>query len=223
VAPNVPKILVDIAGRPFAVHQIARLKAAGFDDLVYCIGHRGDEVEAALGDGRQWGVRIRYVRDGPVPLGTGGALFRALDELGDAFLVLYGDSYLMCDYQDVVRAFSESGRLGLMTVYENKNRFDRSNVQFDAGRIVRYDKRLVTPEMHHIDYGLGVLRRDAFAGRSRGDAFDLVDIYQALVARGELAGYEVSDRFYEIGSPAGLEETRRLLETRNLDMKSMKP
>jgi NDP-sugar pyrophosphorylase family protein len=210
VTQTVPKVLVDVAGQPFAVRQIELLKRHGLTDLVFCVGHLGDVIENTLRDGAPWGVRIRYSHDGPIARGTGGALRQALSQLGEAFFVLYGDSYLDCDYQAVGRAFQAAGRSGLMTVYRNENRWDRSNVQFDDGRIVRYDKRTATPVMRHIDYGLGVLRRTAFDAHV-ADAFDLVDVYQDLIARNDLAGFEVSDRFYEIGSPAGLEETRRYL------------
>lgn len=211
VTREVPKALVEVAGKPFAIHQIDLLKAHGLVDLVYCIGHLGGVIEGTLDDGREWGVRIRYVHDGPVQRGTGGALRHALPHLGDAFLVLYGDSYLDCDYQAVVRAFLTSGRSGLMTVCRNDNRWDRSNVRFEGGRILRYDKEAATPDMRHIDYGLGVFRASAFASHAEDETFDLVSVYQALLANDDLAGVEVPGRFYEIGSPAGLEETRAYL------------
>ena len=68
--------------------------------------------------------------------------------------------------------------------------------------------------MRHIDYGLGVFRHSAFAEPVDGQAFDLAEVYQDLLKRDDLAGYEVSARFYEIGSVAGLEETRRYLAGR---------
>ena len=205
---------MDVAGKPFAVHQIELLKSHGLQDLVFCIGHLGHLVREALGDGSRWGVRIRYVEDGDGPRGTGGALRRAVDRLGERFLVLYGDSYLECDYEGIIQAFLDGGCAGLMTVLRNDNQWDRSNIQFEDGRIVRYDKQSAAPEMHHIDYGLGALHHSALSGRTPEDAFDLVEVYQALVATGNLAGFEVTQRFYEIGSPRGLEETRAHLACR---------
>jgi NDP-sugar pyrophosphorylase family protein len=171
------------------------------------VGHLGEKVRDWLADGARWGVRIRYVFDGERLLGTGGALRRALPLLGDPFFVLYGDSYLECDYGSVEQAFVSSGKSGLMTVYRNDDRWDRSNVQFADGRIVRYDKVNRTSDMRHIDYGLGSLRHSVFGGRKDGEVFDLAVIYQDLVARDDLAGFEVADRFFEIGSPSGLAET----------------
>ena len=207
---TIPKSLVDVAGRPFVVHQLALLRAAGIPRVVLCLGHLGEQVEALLGDGRGHGVEVAYSYDGGTLLGTGGALRRALPLLGERFLVLYGDSYLRCDYAAIARAFVASGARGLMTVYRNDGAHDASNVSFADGKILRYEKGV--PGMTYIDYGLGALRGDTLAGYPEGERFDLVRVYQALLARDELAGYEVHERFYEIGSPRGLAETRALLE-----------
>jgi NDP-sugar pyrophosphorylase family protein len=211
VTERMPKSLVDVAGRPFAEHQIELLRAHGLGDLIFVVGHLGHMVQEAIGDGARWGVSVRYVFDGERPLGTGGALRHALSELGDPFFVMYGDSYLECDYRAVEQAFADSGALGLMTVCRNDNRWDRSNVLYDGGRIVAYDKTAPAAGMRHIDYGLGVLRHRAFDGWPPGDAFDLAAVYRRLLAEGELAGFDVGHRFYEIGSHAGLAETRRHL------------
>lgn len=211
MAERVPKVLVDVAGQPFAVHQIELLREHGLTDIVFCVGHLGERVAATLGDGSRWGVTLKYAFDGPILLGTGGALRMALPLLGDAFWVLYGDSYLECDYASVERAFWRSGKLGLMTVFRNVNRWDRSNVLFAGGRILLYDKRHPTRDLAHIDYGLGALRSAAIASYPKGEPLDLADVYCDLIAYGELAGFEVHQRFYEIGSPGGLKETRRYL------------
>ncbi|MBP7694125.1 MAG: nucleotidyltransferase family protein [Anaerolineales bacterium] len=212
ITAQIPKVLVDVNGEPFAVHQLRLLRRQGLTDAVFCIGHLGEQVEAALGDGAAWGLRVRYSPDGGVLLGTGGALRQARPLLGEAFFVLYGDSYLECDFAAVEAAFHAGGRLGLMTVFRNEGQWDTSNVQYEAGEIRRYDKHERTPAMRHIDYGLGVLRAEALAGYPAGQPLDLAVVYQDLLARGQLAAYEVAERFYEIGSPAGLAETRRYLE-----------
>lgn len=205
---RIPKSLVEVAGRPFAEHQIELLRSHGLTDIVFLVGHLGEMLRDALGDGSRWGVRLSYVFDGSRALGTGGAVLRALPELGDAFFVLYGDSYLECDYEAIGYAFAHSGKAGLMTVFRNDGQWDRSNVLYRDGRIVRYDKINRSPDTRHIDYGLGALRSQAFAGRAADGAFDLASLYQDLLAKDELAGFEVTTRFFEIGSPAGLEETR---------------
>ena len=206
IARGTPKILVEVAGEPFFSHQLRLLKAAGLRRIVLCVGHLGEQVRDRFGDGGAWGIKIGYSFDGPRLLGTGGALIRALPLLGGPFYVLYGDSYLPIDYRAVGGHFLRSGRLGLMTVFKNLGRFDASNVCFEDGSIRVYDKKHPLPSMRHIDYGLGVFRPAAFDGFPDDAPVDLADVQKALVARGELAGYELFQRFYEIGSPGGLAE-----------------
>jgi len=189
------------------------LQQAGLTHLVLCVGYLGERIVELYGDGGKWGVKIEYSFDGPNLLGTGGALIRALPRLGEAFYVLYGDSYLPIDYAACCAAFVRSGRLGLMTVYENHERYDASNVWFEGGQIRVYDKKNKVPQMHHIDYGLGLLHARALDGWPRDAVIDLAAVYQQLVAAGQLAGYEIKERFYEIGSHAGLQELDALLRT----------
>lgn len=211
ITEKIPKLLVEVAGEPFFSHQLRLLKKNGLTKIVLCVGYLGEQIVAQYGDGAKWGVEIQYSFDGEKLLGTGGALIRALPKLGDAFYVLYGDSYLPVDYQAVGRSFLDSGKLGLMTVFENREAYDASNVWFEDGRIRLYSKTEKPPQMKHIDYGLGVFRAAAFAGCPRDAVVDLAAIQSDLCRRGELAGYEMPERFYEIGSPAGLKELDELL------------
>jgi NDP-sugar pyrophosphorylase family protein len=215
VTERIPKALVEVAGRPFLAWQLELLRGSGVRKVVLCLGHLGEQVEALVGDGSRFGLEVACVHDGPTLLGTGGALRRALAALGRRFLVLYGDSWLECDYAAVAAAFEASAKLGLMTVYRNDGRFDASNVLFRDGRILRYDKARRTPDMAHIDWGLGALDAEAFAPYPPDAPLDLATVYADLLARGQLAALEVQQRFWEIGSPQGLEETRRHLEARS--------
>jgi MurNAc alpha-1-phosphate uridylyltransferase len=205
---RVPKALVDVAGEPFIAHQLRLLQASGARRVVICVGFLGESIQNVVGDGHAFGVEAVFSYDGPHLLGTAGALNRALPFLGDAFLVLYGDSYLTCDYQRVQSVFEASRKLALMTVFRNQGMWDSSNVEFDDGVIRAYDKRSSNARMQHIDYGLGVFGAAAFAAVPDDEPFDLATLYQALLRRDQLAACEVHERFYEIGSPAGLAETR---------------
>ncbi len=211
ITEKIPKLLVEVAAEPFFSHQLRLLKQAGLTRIVLCVGYLGEQIVAQYGDGAKWGVQIDYSFDGPKLLGTGGALIQALPKLGDAFYVLYGDSYLPTDYLAVGDYFQRSGQLGLMTVFENRGRYETSNVWFEDGKIQRYDKKQPSQQMHFVDYGLGLFRSAAFDGFPRDAAVDLADVQMALVARQQLAGYEIKQRFYEIGSPAGLNELDALL------------
>jgi NDP-sugar pyrophosphorylase family protein len=213
ITEKVPKLLVEVAGEPFFSHQIRLLKKAGLTRLVLCVGYLGEKIVEQYGDGSRWGVKIEYSFDGPKLLGTGGALIQALPKLGDAFYILYGDSYLPIDYLACGEAFLRSGKQGLMTVFENHERYDTSNVWFADGEIKIYDKKNKVPQMHHIDYGLGLLRSDVLRRYPSNEVVDLADVYKQLVAEKQLAGYEIKQRFYEIGSHAGLAELNELLAT----------
>jgi len=211
ITEKIPKLLVEVAGEPFFSHQLRLLKKQGLTRVVLCVGYLGEMIVDQYGDGSRWGLQIEYSFDGPKLLGTGGALIRALPKLGDAFYILYGDSYLPVDYLGIGDFFLRSGRLGLMTVYENRELYDASNVWFEGGEIRVYDKKNKLPRMHHIDYGLGLMRPAAFAGWPRDEVVDLAAVYQKLLAEKQLAGYELHQRFYEIGSHSGLNELDRLL------------
>lgn len=206
-----PKALVEVAGRPFVDHQLALLRRRGVRRVVLCVGHRGDEIERHVGDGGRFGLQATCVHDGPELLGTGGALRRARAALGQLFFVLYGDSLADVDYAALLQALPE-GAEALMTVLRNEGRWDASNVVFEQGRLLRYDKRARVPEMRHVDYGVGLLRARALERLPAAGPCDLAELYTALAAEGRLQGFEVHQRFYEIGSPSGLAETRQFVE-----------
>jgi len=207
---HIPKALIDIAGRPFLWRQLELLKRHGIRKVVLAVGYLGESIQKYFGDGSGVGISLQYSFDGPVPLGTAGAVKRALPLLPERFFVLYGDSYLPCDYASVETSFIQSGLPGLMTVYRNDNLFDSSNVEYDGTRIVTYDKVNRTPSMRYIDYGLGAFHRDAFDSIPPDVNRDLTAVYQHLLSGGRLAAFEVHERFYEIGSPDGLRETVEL-------------
>lgn len=215
---QIPKALIAVAGEPFLTHQLRLLRSAGIRKVVLCVGHLGEMIQREFADGSGVGMELAYSFDGPALLGTGGALRKALPLLGEQFLVLYGDSYLPIEYAAPARALAASGKLALMTVFPNQNRWDSSNVRFEGGEIKRYDKRERTAEMKHIDYGLGVFRAAALAPWPNEKPFDLVDVYQDLIGRKELAGFEVSQRFYEIGSREGLAELDAMLRREPLSV-----
>jgi len=213
VTDSIPKALIEVNGEPFLAHQLRLLRSRGIDRVVLCTGYLGEQVRGFAGSGENFGLHIDYTFDGPVLLGTGGALRRALPLLGDSFFVLYGDSYLPCDYAAVEEAFCRGGKSGLMTVFHNEGRWDSSNVEFSGGRILAYDKVRRTPRMRHIDYGLGAFRREALAGVPEDRPSDLAALYQDLLLHGDLAACEVSARFYEIGSPEGIRELEEYLRS----------
>jgi N-acetyl-alpha-D-muramate 1-phosphate uridylyltransferase len=206
ITEKIPKALVPVAARPFLEHQLEYLRGQGIDRIVLCVGYLGEMIRDQYGDGAGWGVRIDYSFDGPALLGTAGALKQAMPLLGEKFFVLYGDSYLPIDFRKVAEAFDRAEKLGLMTVFRNEGRWDTSNVWFEDSRIRLYDKKERRPEMQFIDYGLSMFRAEAFDRVPAESVYDLANLMKELVEAGELAGFEAEQRFYEIGSPAGLNE-----------------
>jgi N-acetyl-alpha-D-muramate 1-phosphate uridylyltransferase len=206
ITATVPKALVDVAGKPFVLRQLDYLRRQGVSRVVLCVGFLGEQVEAVVGDGSASGLSVSYSQDWPNLLGTGGALKQALPLLESRFLVLYGDSYLPIDFASVERDFLASGKPALMVVQRNADRWDKSNVLFRDNVIVEYNKRVPTPDMRHIDYGLGAMSAQVLADEDTMGPFDLADIYHRLSRSGRLAGHEVHERFYEIGSHEGLAE-----------------
>ena len=207
ITNNIPKSLVNVAGKPFVVRQLDYLRQQGITRVVLCLGYLGEQVEAIVGDGSDFGLEVRYSWDGPRLLGTGGALRQAMPLLGEQFFVFYGDSYLPINFRAVERDFLASGKPALMTVLKNHDQWDKSNVLFRDGIITEYNKRTPGPEMAHIDFGLGILSASVLENEPAHEPFDLADIYYRLSVRGLLAGHEVFGRFYEIGSQQGLNDT----------------
>ena len=206
---NVPKPLLEVAGEPFLLHQLRLLAENGAEDVVLCVGYLGEQIEERIGR-EQFGVSIQYSYDGPELDGTLGAIRRALPLLPDRFLVLYGDTYLRLDYRGAAAAWDDSGCLGLMAVLRNEGRWDTSNVLYEDGRVVAYDKSAPTEDMLWIDYGLGGLEARALECVS-ADEVDLGVLYKRLADLGELFGYEASERFFEIGTAEALAETDAFL------------
>jgi NDP-sugar pyrophosphorylase family protein len=214
ITETIPKAMVEVAGRPFVDHQLDLLRRNGIRRVVMCLGYRGQQLETHVGDGSTLGMDVRYAYDGEKLMGTGGAVRRALSLLGDVFWVMYGDSYMDIDYGTVLDHFDHSGADALMTVLRNANRWDTSNVVFRDGKLLRYDKKNRTPDMDYIDYGVALLRRRAAERIPTDRPFDLAELYTSLVAQGRMVGYQVTNRFYEIGTPAALDETSRYLASK---------
>ena len=223
ITEKIPKSLVPVAGRPFLAHQLEMLHARGIRRVVLCIGFLGEMIQGEFG-AEACGIQLDYSFDSPGQsagtagggklLGTGGAIKRALPKLGGEFFVLYGDSYLPIAYAPVTEAFHRSGKLGLMTVYHNEGKYDTSNVVYRDGEIAVYDKKAKLPEMRHIDYGLSLFQATVFEAYAADQVFDLAEVMGRLVREKQLAGYEVPERFYEMGSPAGLAELEELLKSK---------
>jgi NDP-sugar pyrophosphorylase family protein len=211
--------MLPVAGRPFVDWQLRWLASEGARKVVLSVGHCGEQIQSYVADGTQWKLDVRYVWERQGLLGTAGAIRNALDSgvLDDEFFVLYGDSYLLVNLAAVERAFKRSHCRALMTVFRNENRWDRSNVVFEDGRVELYRKNPqpeVAADMAYIDYGLLVLTREMIVEEVEpGQRADLSPLLTRWSERGQLCGYEARDRFFEGGSPQGLAELEAFLTT----------
>ncbi len=207
---QVPKPMVLVGGKPFLEHEIGLLRRSGIEDFVLCVGYLGEKVEAHFGDGGGWGVRVRYSYDGPKLLGPAGALKRAEPLLSERFFVTYGDAYLRMDYRGMMNALVESGKMGVMAVYENHGRHGRSDVVVSGGQVVRYDKGGGNG-MEWVNFGVSALTRRALGLIPTGKEFGEEAFYGELIRREELLAFSVGERFFEIGTPASLSEFERFI------------
>ncbi len=205
--------MVPVNGKPFLEYEIGLLRRSGIDDFVLCVGYLREKVEDYFGNGSRWGVRIRYSYDGPRLMGPAGALKGAEPLLEECFFVTYGDAYLRADYPSVMGALLCSGRLGLMTVYRNRNRYGKSDVDVRVGYVVRYDKGGRGGGMEWVNFGITALRRRALALVQPGKECSEEEFYGELIRRGELLAFPVGERFYEIGNPRSLREFERFISS----------
>jgi NDP-sugar pyrophosphorylase family protein len=215
VAPDLPKALVPVAGKPFVERQFELLGKHGLPDVLLCVGHFAGKIEKHVGDGSRFGMRVKYSYEDPAQLlGTGGALINALPLLHDSFFTLYGDSYLPTDYRAIARAFEAGGRKAMMCVYRNEGKWDKSNARVEGDRVVFYSKAAKPGDADCIDYGLSAYRKSVIqAYREVALPLDLARVQEDLVLRGEMGAFVAPDRFYEIGKPEGLAELEAALRS----------
>lgn len=210
---EIPKSMIQIQGKPFLEHQLNLLRQGGISDIVLCVGYLGEKIKEYFGDGKEFGVKIKYSEETEKLLGTAGALENARDLLDDTFFATYGDAYLILDYRGVMGYFKKFNKLGLMVVLKNFDRYDKSNVVVEGDLIKVYDKQRRAPDMVYIDFGVSVLRKKALDLVPKGKVIDLGEFYHELIRRKELLAFETQQRFYEVGSQNGLEEFERLVSS----------
>ena len=207
---TVPKAMVPVNGRPFLEYEVSLLKSEGVADIVVCLGHLGGSIREHFGDGKGFGVAMKYSEDGPKLLGPAGALKRAEPLLEDAFFVTYGDAYLRAPYAEMSKRLHSSGRSALMGAYRNEGRYGRSDLAVDGGSVVAFDKS-GRRRLHWINYGVTAMRKRALATIPKGRAVGEEEFYGDLIRQSELLAFPVRLRPYEIGNPGSLAEFSRFI------------
>jgi NDP-sugar pyrophosphorylase family protein len=206
---KIPKSMVMIQGRPFLEYQLDFLRKGGVTSVVLCIGYLGEQIGNYFGDGRKFGMNITYSYEGEQLLGTAGALKKAERLLENPFFTMYGDSYLSLDFADAMSYFKSQNKLALMSVYKNYDRYERSNTMIEGGLVKRFSKKEKSKGMVYIEYGANIFRKEALELIPEGLSYSLEELFLELIRREQLLAYEVRKRFYQIGSPEGLEEFKR--------------
>ena len=218
ITEKIPKSLIEINGLPFVYHQLELLEKKGFKNIHFCLGFLGEQVEKAVKESEYFKrINISFSYDGNTLLGTGGTIRKIINQLPEYFFITYGDSYLDIDFYDIQEIFELKKQrfTSLMTVYENSNLFDKSNVVFENGSIELYSKSKKDSKMAYIDYGVGILSNKSMDFYDKNIIFDLGELYENLSLKKELYGYEVFQRFYEIGSLQGIEDLSNYLNLKN--------
>ena len=213
---KISKSMIKIEGKPFLEHQLDLLKKNGLSDIVLCVGYNAEQIKKYFGNGRKFGVRIKYSSDKKRLLGTGGALKKTENLLKDSFLVMYGDSYLPFNFRKAIKFFKKFDKLGLMTVFKNLNKYEPSNVQVKGNLVKSYSKKRKTKKMKYIDYGVSIFKKEALKFIPKNQVYDLSQLQQLLIKKRELLAYPAEKRFYQIGSAKGLEEFKNYIKNKKL-------
>lgn len=207
-----PKAMIMVGDRPFLEHQIELLRKNRITEIVLCVGYLAHHIKAYFGNGSGFGVDISYSEERGELLGMAGALKKAEPLLAEEFLAINGDSYLLLDYAAIMSRFRQRDELGLMVIYRNHDRQRASNVAIDGELVTIYDSNKRSPEMTHIDAGLWALRKRALSLIPPRCPVSQGQFFHKLIERNQLLAFEVSQRFYEIGSFNGLAEFEQLIQ-----------
>jgi len=201
---EVPKSLLKFGGKPFLQWQLELLSKNNAKEVVLCVSHKSNLIEDFIKSITLKDLRITFSYDGKEQAGTGGAIIKALPFVGEQFAVLYGDSYLPVNFQAIEDYFISDDRPALMTVVKNALKNEVSNVNFQNGKIEKYDKSRYTNDMEYIDFGLNFFNVMAFSHYMQRKHIDLSEIQYNLAIENNLSGYEVKSSYYEVGSLNGI-------------------
>lgn len=210
ITEKIPKSMIIINGKPFLEYQLEILKKNDIRNIVLCIGYLGEKIKEYFKDGKKFSVNISYSEEKGKLLGTGGALKNAKNLLDKRFFTMYGDGYLLLNFKDIWNCFNKFIKIGMLTVYKNYNRYDRSNVTVKGNYVTGFYKDKSKRGLVFIDEGVSILRKDVIDLIPSNTEYSLNDVFIELIERKELLAYRTSQRFYEIGSKNGLDEFTKL-------------
>ncbi|MDO9537826.1 MAG: sugar phosphate nucleotidyltransferase [Thermoplasmata archaeon] len=212
---DIPKPMIPVHGKPFLQIIVEHFRDQGIKRFVFCTGRLHENIEAHFEDGEKFGVEITHSVE-PEPLGTGGALLNARHLLDDVFFLAYGDSYLPIELSGLQNLMTSNKAAGVITVYQNKDHLAPNNVRLATdGRVLDYVKKNPPDSMTGLEAGLSLFQKSVL-DFAPGRIFSLEEsILPQLINRGRLFGLLTPRRFYDMGTPEGLERAKRELNDTN--------
>jgi D-glycero-D-manno-heptose 1,7-bisphosphate phosphatase len=207
-----PKPMVHFHGRPFLAYLLEQLRGQEIQEVLLLVGYLAQQIQDYFGDGAAWGLRIRYV-ESPVEAETGQRLLDAAPLIAPTFLLLYCDNYWPMQLAKMWDVFQQSEAPAMVTVYNNRDGYTRSNVLVDdEGYITTYDPERVTPNLNGVEIGYAILKRDALEYLPPNNPRFEHTVYPALVSRRLLRAFQTDHRYYSVGSHQRLPLTEAFLE-----------
>ncbi len=201
VLPAKPKVLAPVRGRPFLTYLLDQLAAEGVQEVVFCIGYMAALVEETLG-ARHQSIRLTYSRENE-PLGTGGALRRALPLFSsDPVLVMNGDSFMEVDLPGYLRWFLERGAEASLVLARvpDTDRFGRVATD-EKERVLGFEEKGAHPGPGWINAGIYLLKKKILQSIPAGTPFSLErELFPRLLG-GQLYAFRSEGRFIDIGTP----------------------
>jgi MurNAc alpha-1-phosphate uridylyltransferase len=199
LSDSIPKCLLEVRGKPLIVRLIEALVRAEVRDIVINHAHLGHMIEAALGDGRRYGVAIRYSAEG-VALETGGGIAKALPLLGvQPFLAVNGD--IFCDFDfSPIAARALGSDLAHLVLVENPPHHPQGDFSLRGSRVADAGSPKVTFS------GIGLYQPALFAGIKPGEKGQLASLLRAAMARGLVSGEMHRGEWHDVGTPQRLAE-----------------
>jgi NDP-sugar pyrophosphorylase family protein len=211
---SAPQQLLMTAGRPLVDWQLERFAASGAKSIVMCVGPGGEEIEAHARRALHLGLSIRYSYERGEPVGTGGALRRALARLEPELVLTYGEAYLPIDYSAPLAALrAHPELLGMMTVVRQTEGFAARRVGIEAELVTQYSGTSAVPGSNCLDCGAVALRRSVVEEIADGAVWGIEALFRKLARKRQLGAFLVPDHGFDTTVPEELPELEWLLKS----------
>ncbi|MFI5348051.1 MAG: sugar phosphate nucleotidyltransferase [Elusimicrobiota bacterium] len=208
---TLPKPLVPVGEYPIIEVVLRQLKHFGFKDIIISTGHLAELIEAYCGDGRRWGVKIRYVREDK-PLSTAGAL-KLIRGLEPRFLTINGDLLTTLDFGKLYEHLAEKDADAVIAVCERQWKIDFGVIDLDAeDRLCAYTEK--PSHRYLVSMGVNVFDRRVLRHIKPGEALGIPELMLRIkAAKGSVVGFRSKADWLDIGRPEDYETVQDLFAT----------